>query len=268
MKRFPVFALVFVTIVLGVSASYAQTYDVQFVLAQNDGAVYAVTAQIRSNISTFSMGTSNFVITYDSSAIGTPALDAAFNFNSGLYNAITLTTPAGNRVSVNIVYNGVAGGGTTVPAVFTNIVRIRFATKRIAGHSNLQWRTITPSQTGVFNDAAALVAKGTLFGFDTSPLLAIGVAHGALPTEYSLSQNYPNPFNPSTTIRYGLPQKSTVTLTVYNTVGQQVHILVNGTQDAGYHEAQFDASELASGLYFYRITAGNFVQTKKLLLVR
>jgi hypothetical protein len=268
MKRFPVFARVIVAIVLGSSASHAQTYDLQFILAQNDGVVYAVTAQIRSNISTFNMGISNLVITYDSSAIGNPVLDAAFNFNSGLYNPITLTTPAGNRVSINIVFNGSAGGGTTIPSVFTSIVRIRFATKKIAGHSNLQWRIITPSQTGVFSDASLLVTKGTLFGIDTNPLVAIAAAPAPLPVEYSLSQNYPNPFNPSTTIRYGLPQKSDVMLTVYNTVGQQVRVLVNGTQDAGYHEAQFDASELASGLYFYRLQAGTFVQSKKLVLVR
>ena len=91
---------------------------------------------------------------------------------------------------------------------------------------------------------------------------------GVVPTSFEVLQNYPNPFNPSTLIRYGLPTKSHVTLTIYNNLGQQVASLVNEERDAGYHEATFDGSELASGVYFYRIVAGSFVQTKKLLLLR
>ena len=86
------------------------------------------------------------------------------------------------------------------------------------------------------------------------------------PLTWELSQNYPNPFNPSTTIRYGLPARSQVTLTVFNTLGQQVAVLQNGEQDAGYHEAIFNAQGLSSGVYFCRMQAGSFVETKKLLL--
>jgi len=85
---------------------------------------------------------------------------------------------------------------------------------------------------------------------------------------FSLSQNYPNPFNPSTTIRYGLPARSLVTLAVFNTLGQQVAILQNGEQDAGYHEVKFDASGLSSGVYFYRLQAGGFVETRKFVLIK
>jgi len=85
---------------------------------------------------------------------------------------------------------------------------------------------------------------------------------------YSLSQNYPNPFNPSTTIRYGLSQKSRVTLSVFNTLGQEVANLVNGENEAGFHETTFDASGLPSGVYFYRLRAGDFVETKRLSLIR
>jgi hypothetical protein len=89
-----------------------------------------------------------------------------------------------------------------------------------------------------------------------------------LPLEFSLPQNYPNPFNPSTTIRYGLPHKTAVQLSIFNTLGQQVAELVNREQEAGYHEVKFDGSKLASGVYLYRIQAGSYVATKKLLLVR
>ena len=89
-----------------------------------------------------------------------------------------------------------------------------------------------------------------------------------LPDSYSLGQNYPNPFNPSTTIRYGLPQRSMVTLTVYNALGQQLRQLVSEEQEAGFHEVKFDGTGLASGMYFYRIQAGSFEQVKRLLLLR
>jgi hypothetical protein len=89
-----------------------------------------------------------------------------------------------------------------------------------------------------------------------------------IPAAYEVMQNYPNPFNPSTRIRYGLPQKSQVTLSVFNTLGQEVANLVHGDYEAGYHETTFDASGLSSGVYFYRLKAGDFVQTKKLLILR
>jgi len=89
-----------------------------------------------------------------------------------------------------------------------------------------------------------------------------------VPQAYVLDQNYPNPFNPSTTIRYGLTQKGVVQLTVFNALGQEVRQLVNGEQEAGYHEIRFDGTGLASGVYFYRIHAGTFVQTKRFVLLK
>jgi hypothetical protein len=106
---------------------------------------------------------------------------------------------------------------------------------------------------------------------------------GGIPDQCFLSHCFPNPFNPSTTIRYGLPQRSYVTLTVFNTLGQQVITLVRGDEEAGYHEVVFDASALASGVYLYRLqvrgsntrslrdsrgVVGEFTQTKRLVLVR
>jgi hypothetical protein len=89
-----------------------------------------------------------------------------------------------------------------------------------------------------------------------------------LPPQFSLKQNYPNPFNPSTTIRYALSGRSRVTLSVFNALGQQVATLVNETQDSGDHEIRFDGRDLASGIYFYRLRAGDLVQCRKLVYLR
>jgi hypothetical protein len=106
--------------------------------------------------------------------------------------------------------------------------------------------------------------------WDTTYRLTVtGVAAGKpLPIAFALEQNYPNPFNPSTIITYELPRASRVTLTVYDILGREVSLLVNEKKDAGVHEVTFDAAGLASGVYFYRLQAGSFVDTKKLLLVR
>jgi hypothetical protein len=88
------------------------------------------------------------------------------------------------------------------------------------------------------------------------------------PNSYSLEQNYPNPFNPSTTISYGLPNASNVSLKIYNILGEQVASLVNKVMPAGYQTVVFDASKLASGMYIYRLEAGSFVQVKKMMMLK
>jgi hypothetical protein len=81
------------------------------------------------------------------------------------------------------------------------------------------------------------------------------------------SQNYPNPFSSSTTIKYELPKSSEVRLSVYDLLGREVSVLVNERRNAGVYEVRFDASGLSSGVYFYRLQAGTFVETRKLLLL-
>ncbi len=89
-----------------------------------------------------------------------------------------------------------------------------------------------------------------------------------LPNSFTLSQNYPNPFNPSTTIRYALPQRSHVTLKIFDLFGRELATLVNETKDAGNYSVQWNASTLSSGVYFYRLQARSFSATKKLILIR
>ena len=102
---------------------------------------------------------------------------------------------------------------------------------------------------------------------------AVAPAAGHQPDRFILEQNYPNPFNPSTTIRYGLPHNSFVTLALYNTLGQQIAQLLNEQQQDGYHAVVFRGDGLASGVYYYRISVvplarRDFVASKKLLLLK
>ncbi|HQF43347.1 MAG TPA: T9SS type A sorting domain-containing protein, partial [Ignavibacteriaceae bacterium] len=105
--------------------------------------------------------------------------------------------------------------------------------------------------------------------FEYSPVIEVDVT---TPDQYILYQNYPNPFNPVTTIEYSLPEKAGVTISIYNTLGELVTTLVNGTMEAGYQKASFNASALTSGTYIYQIRAvgsgRTFTDTKKMVLIK
>jgi hypothetical protein len=90
----------------------------------------------------------------------------------------------------------------------------------------------------------------------------------AVPTSFSLEQNYPNPFNPVTSIEFRVPSSSAVELSVYDLLGRQVAELVNEKKNAGAYTVRWDASHFSSGVYFYKLTAGSFVQTRRMLLLK
>jgi hypothetical protein len=97
----------------------------------------------------------------------------------------------------------------------------------------------------------------------------IGITTGINePQVYALRQNYPNPFNPVTVIQYQLPLPDRVKLTVYDIMGREVMVLVNEEQKAGYYQLEFNAGHLASGIYIYRLQTGQFVSTKKMVVIR
>jgi hypothetical protein len=97
---------------------------------------------------------------------------------------------------------------------------------------------------------------------------AINQIGTGVPAKIALSQNYPNPFNPLTTIKFDIPKSSHVKMVVYNTLGQVVSEVINETKAPGYYEVKLDASKLSSGPYFYRIEAGSFVETKKMVVIK
>lgn len=118
---------------------------------------------------------------------------------------------------------------------------------------------IDTNMDGEYDDEEVLTSIPTSKGSDDRQ---------GIPEEFGLYQNYPNPFNPATTIRFALPEASNVELVVYDMLGREVETLVDGYKEAGYHEVVFDAGNLASGTYIYRIHIGNFMETKRLMLVK
>jgi hypothetical protein len=132
----------------------------------------------------------------------------------------------------------------------------------VSGAAPFHYYAFTPESEKVFfAEIANLIALG---GGTAVPRREGTTA----PSACTLGPNYPNPFNPSTTIQYVLPKRSKVTLTVFNLLGKEVTNLVEGEKEAGFHEVQFDGSNLESGVYFCRVQAGGFTQTRKLMILR
>jgi len=118
---------------------------------------------------------------------------------------------------------------------------------------------------GLSTNADFIVASGFYYG----ALLIVSVEdEGEMPLDFNLEQNYPNPFNPATTIKFSVKQREQVVLKVYDIIGNEVGTLINQPMEAGTYSVKFNASSLASGVYIYRISAGNFVSTKKMMLLK
>jgi len=134
----------------------------------------------------------------------------------------------------------------------------------IAGSGDVTFGTPNVYLIGEFvieNGGQFRVLDSVVVGIET-------LDHPALPTEFALYQNHPNPFNPATKIKYSVPQSTNIIIKVYDILGNKIETLVNEEKAAGSYEVTFDGSELTSGIYFYKLQAGSFVETKKMVLLR
>jgi hypothetical protein len=111
------------------------------------------------------------------------------------------------------------------------------------------------------------IINGVLYG-DTNTLVGLNKIASELPDKFSLSQNYPNPFNPSTKIKFQLPKLGFVKLTIFDILGEEIQVLVNQQLSPGTYEADFNSSNLPSGVYYYKIESEEFIETKKMVLIK
>jgi hypothetical protein len=125
-----------------------------------------------------------------------------------------------------------------------------------------------PTENGIKFTSPARSVQMIMIEGGINYISSVDKTGSEMPRTYNLYQNYPNPFNPSTVISYQIPASVFVTLRVFDVLGREVEILVNERQNAGKHSVQFNAFGLSSGMYFYKIEAGNYRDTKKLLLLK
>ncbi len=109
---------------------------------------------------------------------------------------------------------------------------------------------------------------GLAYSINGNPVSVENDNDSNLPADYSLAQNYPNPFNPTTSIQYAVASLQFVSLKIYDVLGSEIATLVNEEKPAGNYDVEFNASSLPSGVYFYKLQAGSFVETKKMVLLK
>jgi hypothetical protein len=131
-------------------------------------------------------------------------------------------------------------------------------------HISVQGDTIAGSQV----QGVATGVTAEYYHFYTTITIVSAGNEPTIVNEFNLEQNYPNPFNPSTQINYALAERSNVTLKVYDVLGNEVAVLVNSNQEAGSYDVDFDAANLASGMYIYTLNTGNFTSSKKMMLLK
>ncbi len=189
--------------------------------------------------------------------LGTATVTVYDNNNQGLAGAtvyVTATGPTGGT------YNGVTGSGGTVSFQTGGM-------KKPSGEWCFEVTNMTHATNSYdsgSNNVTQACESGWVYGFSSD----MARVDNLTPSVYELSQNYPNPFNPTTEITFSLPTAQSVNLTVYNVAGQEVKVIVNRFLEAGTHSFEWDAGSTASGVYLYRLEAGDFTDTRKMILLK
>lgn len=236
----------------------------------NNTETYSIKFQINTDTGNDDMGGATIVIRYDSSQLffnsaPVPGEDFIYhNFSGGNYSIAGISNVLGNQLWLNIELNtDNQGMVVTGNDNWTDLVTLHFIKKTEAPVNPLLW-----DAQGIFwciYDGNNLT-KWTPGNFS-------GVIYveeePVSPDSYELFQNYPNPFNPSTSISFNIKKSSDVILTVYNMLGEAVETLINSELNQGYHKINFNAADLSSGIYFYKLSVNNnYTAIKKMILLK
>jgi hypothetical protein len=218
-------------------------------------------------------GNTTYTANYTGTANPSP-MNIHYTNSNGEYISLAWTEHPSTGVTQYQVWRAVSGGSTSALATLNR------GTTSYTDHLYIQnpngatklFYTVKAyyAPSGTWNDPGYLLNRGDIY----DPKIEhnhnndqLNVSNKEVPLEYSIG-NYPNPFNPTTTINYQLPNDGFVTIKVYDLLGREVATLVNENKTAGYYNVGFNASKLTSGIYIYTITANNFVQSKKMLLMK
>ena len=265
--------LIFVSILFS-SESFATDLNGRVKIIWNDGILYRIMLQINTDSVPRDLGGATITLHYDETLLGFPddpeaGVHYSFsNFNGGVYDTATVTKVGTNQLWINLdllvdsLGTQVAGG----PNQWTDLLMLNFATNNIITVPVVYWNVWSNYWHVYDSDNATTWAIGN-FDNVSNPTNIEEEPEYVL-SKFILSQNYPNPFNPSTTIRYEVPNDSYVSLFVYDMLGNEVRRLVDSEKSTGIYEVNFDAGKLASGVYIYRLSAGEYSETKKMMFMK
>jgi len=191
-------------------------------------------------------------------------LEKRYSFNLYLKNlgsTVQIKNPSVKIICNDPWVTSISGITETAPTILPGQVVLCFGTTSIFYDS-----TLFP---GYFNLKFEISSSGNLYWIDSIKTIVTGIGKDELlPKQYYISQNYPNPFNSTSIIKYSIPKSSQVTLKIFNVLGSEIETLVNEEKSIGTYEINWNAVNLPSGVYFYRLQAGDFVQTRKMILLK
>lgn len=260
----------------GGSPSWAIFFDLIAVGSNNVIVTQMSTANSGSANASFSVE----VLTYDGTALGGPVGSGHGSSSAGWTSLGTVPAvqgPTSNGISLifTIPPIFVPAGDTTGVAVRFNVVGPRYygtGSPPYSIYSDSSLKLVTgDSRSAPFTPTGSWFSSRALCGvirYVVDSLTSVNEINTEIPDGYRLSQNYPNPFNPSTTIEFAIPERSNVTLKVFDMHGKEVATLANDEYTAGTFRVQWDAKNFASGVYFYKLQTNEFSATKKLVLIK
>ncbi len=229
------------------------------------------------NISTTADSTNEYVNTpilqYGFTTAGPVKFDSLSisKISSNIYNVKPLFKNTGSSYMIqNLAVKISSSNKLIISQIIPDSIYIpSIAPGALGGPTNGIDVTVGSRFAGLFTLNFEIMSNGQTFWADTISQEATGIEdNNRIPLSFNLSQNYPNPFNPSTKISYSIPEQALVTLKVFDILGKEVRALVNEEKRAGTYEINFKTSNLSSGIYFYQLRAGSFVETKKMVLLK
>ena len=190
--------------------------------------------------------------------------------SSTLYRIKPYLKNEGQSYTVENLQINVSSNDSSITNIGGSVPKITsIAPGETAGPPNNLFVTVDSSFSGVFNFEFEITSDGWTYWRDSTSTLVTSVEDKMIkPLSYRLYQNYPNPFNPSTTFDYSIPKQSIVMIKVYDILGNEIANLVNEEKTTGTYKVKWNAEGLPSGVYFYRLKAGSFVQTNKMILLK
>lgn len=233
-----------------------------------DGGGYSASTSIQVN------PTAHITYTANYSGVANPSpMNIHFTSSNGDYISLAWTKHPSSGVTQYQVWRKIKGKGesavATLDSATTSFTDPLYIQNNNGGSLNMFYTVkayYSPSNT--WNDPGYYNVSGDFGGFDKNKNNFVSQEMvNEIPNEFKM-ENYPNPFNPTTIISYQLPKDGFVTLKVYDMIGREVATLVNEDKNAGYYKVNFDAARLTSGIYIYTINTNNFIQSKKMLLVK
>jgi hypothetical protein len=263
------------------NAEAAATIDQKLVIVQQDtnvGGQFNIAVQVKGTGlgAANTLGSATIDLQFDNSKLTyvnatSWAFGSAQGYNRSANNNSTFIRLAITGGGVNENNDGTPGG-FDIGATYSTWVQLNFT----VAASGLITMTVAPGSNAVslYANHGNNPNNGILVSQQLSPPLnitgptSVAEARRGIPTVYALDQNYPNPFNPSTSIEFALPRQDHVTLEVFNILGQKVATLVDEIRPAGYYTEKFFGAGLASGIYFYRMSASGATMFKKMLMIK